>query len=112
MLIGLFFLQENGTAPDITGNDNNDNNFFLHVLMFSSGRVITPRKLFHRSAVFRATCQSRQCVTMSNIETGKKAAAFAAVDENIKVFIWMLLFTSNMLIHYLNAYRIYVSLYM
>lgn len=67
--------------------------FFLHVLMFSSGRVITPRKLFHRSAVFRATCQSRQCVTMSNIETGKKAAAFAAVDENIKVFIWMFLFT-------------------
>lgn len=63
------------------------------MLMFSSGRVITPRKLFHRSAVFRATCQSRQCVTMSNIETGKKAAAFAAVDENIKVYIWMFLFT-------------------
>lgn len=80
MLISLFFIRKWYQYS----SGYNWNLFFLHVLMFSSGRVITPRKLFHRSAVFRATCQSRQCVTMSNIETGKKAAAFAAVDENIK----------------------------
>ncbi|XP_061188293.1 ribose-5-phosphate isomerase-like [Saccostrea echinata] len=37
-----------------------------------------------RGLQFHVTGQIRRCVTMSAIEAGKKAAAFAAVDEHIK----------------------------
>lgn len=68
------------TRPDVTNLN------FLHVRMFTAGRVIhVAVAVSLRPALLCITGQTRQCITMSNTEAGKRAAAFAAIDENIKV---------------------------
>ena len=54
--------------------------------MFTAGRVIhVAVAVSLRPALLCITGQTRHYITMSNTEAGKRAAAFAAIDENIKV---------------------------
>lgn len=66
------------TRPDVTNLN------FLHVRMFTAGRVIAVAASL-RPALLCITGQTRHFITMSNTEAGKRAAAFAAIDESIKV---------------------------